>query len=383
MRMMRTILPISILLSLLASCGQGIDKGGSKIELRITGGEGKVAYFDRFENNKPFHVDSVKLGNDGTGTIGLAPLPLDFYRITVGDSQVIVALDSTENLSFHAAIDSLDRPQKIEGSEHTRQLIHLQADQRTFENERNELRQKLAAEPGNAETIGRFNQLNAEHYERTKQFVNENSGTPAALNAISRLDLEKEFPLYQKVRDDLRKAMPRSPFFTQFRQRVDQYEQQMLAMKMQEEEMKRLGNLLPIGGEAPEIRQQTPDGGTFALSEMRGKVVLIDFWASWCRPCRIENPAVKKVYAKYKDKGFDILGVSLDKAQEAWVGAIQQDGLPWKHVSDLGFWQNAAAQEYGVQSIPFTVLVDRDGKILEKGLRAHDLEARLAQIFGS
>jgi alkyl hydroperoxide reductase subunit AhpC len=92
---------------------------------------------------------------------------------------------------------------------------------------------------------------------------------------------------------------------------------------------------------------------------------------------------VKRVYDKYKGKGFDILGVSLDRDHGAWVGAIKQDGLPWKHVSDLGFWQNAAAQEYGVQSIPFTVLVDREGKILEKGLRAHDLEARLAQLFGS
>ena len=157
----------------------------------------------------------------------------------------------------------------------------------------------------------------------------------------------------------------------------------MLALKAQEEEMKRLESFLQIGSEAPEIRQQTPDGGTFALSQLRGKVVLIDFWASWCRPCRIENPAVKQVYNKYKGKGFEILGVSLDRDHNAWIGAIQQDGLPWKHVSDLGFWQNAAAQEYGVQSIPFTVLVDREGKILEKGLRAHDLDAKLSQIFGS
>jgi peroxiredoxin len=154
-------------------------------------------------------------------------------------------------------------------------------------------------------------------------------------------------------------------------------------MKMQEEEMKRLSNLLPIGGEAPEIRQQTPTGGTVALSELRGKVVLIDFWASWCRPCRIENPNVKRVYSKYASKGFEILGVSLDRDQAAWVKAIKDDGLPWKHVSDLGFWNNAAAQEYGVQSIPYTVLVDREGKILDKGLRGEQLEARLAQLLGS
>ena len=121
----------------------------------------------------------------------------------------------------------------------------------------------------------------------------------------------------------------------------------------------------------------------FALSQLRGKYVLIDFWAAWCRPCRMENPAVKKVYDKYHRKGFEILGVSLDQSREAWVGAIQADGLPWKHVSDLGYWNNAAAQEYGGSSIPFTVLLDREGKVIAKGLRAHDLEAKLAEIFGS
>jgi thiol-disulfide isomerase/thioredoxin len=177
--------------------------------------------------------------------------------------------------------------------------------------------------------------------------------------------------------------MPRSIFFTQFRETVDRMEQQELAMKLQEEEEKRLANLLPIGGEAPEIRQQTPDGGSYALSEMRGKYVLIDFWASWCKPCRFENPAVKRVYDKYNKKGFDILGVSLDRSHDAWIQAIQADGLPWKHVSDLGFWNNAAAQEYGVSSIPFTVLVDREGRIIEKGLRSAELEVKLAQLLGS
>lgn len=152
-------------------------------------------------------------------------------------------------------------------------------------------------------------------------------------------------------------------------------------MKAQEEEMKRLSNLLPVGSMAPEIRQNTPEGGTFALSELRGKVVLIDFWASWCRPCRMENPNVKRVYEKYHSKGFEILGVSLDRAQDAWIMAIQQDELPWKHVSDLGFWNNAAAQEYGVSSIPFTVLVDREGKIIDKGLRGDQLEGKLAELL--
>jgi thiol-disulfide isomerase/thioredoxin len=379
--MNKILLPFTIMF-LIASCGPP-DRGGSRVELRVDGAGGTMAYFDRNEGNRMYRVDSVKLSGDGSGRMNLPPLPLDFYRISVGDEQVVVALDSTENLTLHAQAGSLDAPREIGGSEHTRHLHDQLSAQRAYEAERDELRQQISASPGNREPIERFNELNARFYDDTREFVKRNMRTPAALNAVGRLDMEREFELYQELRDELRKVMPRSSYFTQFRQRVDQVEQQMLAMRLQEEEMKRLGSLLPIGSEAPEIRQQTPEGGTYALSQMRGKVVLIDFWASWCRPCRIENPAVKRVYDKYKGKGFDILGVSLDRDHGAWVGAIKQDGLPWKHVSDLGFWQNAAAQEYGVQSIPFTVLVDREGKILEKGLRAHDLEARLAQLFGS
>lgn len=147
--------------------------------------------------------------------------------------------------------------------------------------------------------------------------------------------------------------------------------------------MARLDNLIPVGSEAPDFTQPTPDGKQLSLSSLRGKVVLIDFWASWCKPCRMENPNVKKVYDRFHGKGFEILGVSLDRTKEAWVAAIQQDGLPWKHVSDLGFWNNAAAQEYGVSSIPFTVLVDREGKVIDKNLRGAMLERRLAELFGS
>ena len=142
----------------------------------------------------------------------------------------------------------------------------------------------------------------------------------------------------------------------------------------------RLGGVA-VGQVAPEIAMKSPTGDTLKLSQLRGKVVLIDFWASWCRPCRMENPNVKKVYDRFHNKGFEILGVSLDKDKSAWTGAIKQDGLPWKHVSDLAFWNNAVAQQYGVSSIPYTVLVDRDGKVLAKNLRGPALEAKLAEIF--
>ena len=131
-----------------------------------------------------------------------------------------------------------------------------------------------------------------------------------------------------------------------------------------------------IGFTLPDV-----NGKNVSLSSYKGKYVLVDFWASWCGPCRGENPAVVAAYQKYKDKGFDILGVSLDQNKEKWLQAIEKDNLTWTHVSDLKGWQNEVAKKYGVSSIPFNVLVDKDGKVLAKGLRGAALEAKLAEIF--
>lgn len=136
------------------------------------------------------------------------------------------------------------------------------------------------------------------------------------------------------------------------------------------------------GGVAPDFTMNTPEGTPLKLSELRGKVVLIDFWASWCGPCRRENPHVVETYHHYHDKGFDVLGVSLDKDKERWLQAIEKDGLVWHHVSDLQGWQNAAAKQYGVSSIPHTVLVDAEGKIIARNLRGPALTAKLQEIFG-
>lgn len=148
-----------------------------------------------------------------------------------------------------------------------------------------------------------------------------------------------------------------------------------------EKELKESRSLM-VGGTAPDFSQQTPEGETLSLSELRGKIVLLDFWASWCGPCRRENPNVVRVYEKYKAQGFEILSISLDSKKDRWLKAIEKDGMDWYHVSDLKGWQNEAAQTYGVHSIPHTILLDSEGRILARNLRGRNLEAKLAELFG-
>lgn len=137
-----------------------------------------------------------------------------------------------------------------------------------------------------------------------------------------------------------------------------------------------------VGTDALEFTQNDVNGKPVSLSAFKGKYLLLDFWASWCKPCRQENPNVVKVYNKFKDKNFTILGVSLDQSKDAWLKAIAADKLAWNHVSDLQQWNNAVAQMYHIQSIPGNFLIDPNGKIIAKDLRGEDLEKKLCEVIG-
>lgn len=136
-----------------------------------------------------------------------------------------------------------------------------------------------------------------------------------------------------------------------------------------------------VGQIAPDFTLADTNGELLKLSDIKGDVILVDFWASWCGPCRRENPNVTALYKDYKDKGFEILGVSLDNKKEAWLKAIEDDHLNWYHVSDLKGWKSAAAQLYAVNSIPHTVLLDSEGKILAKNLRGEELRQLVSELL--
>jgi peroxiredoxin len=137
-----------------------------------------------------------------------------------------------------------------------------------------------------------------------------------------------------------------------------------------------------VGDMAPAIAAKNPEGKEISLSSFRGKYVLVDFWASWCGPCRRENPNVVKTYKRFKSKKFDILGVSLDTSADAWKGAIAKDGLTWPQVSDLAGWQSGIASTYVVRAIPANFLIDPDGKVIAKNLRGDSLVAELTKVLG-
>lgn len=205
---------------------------------------------------------------------------------------------------------------------------------------------------------------NAETVNTIKGFFPLMGTRLVALYATNFLDPKEEAPFLMVVAEKFEKTNSTNPQVTTFIRKI-----------------KKLG-ATQVGGIAPEIALKTPEGDSLKLSQLRGKYVLIDFWASWCGPCRRENPNVVKMYEKFKNKDFEIFGVSLDQQKEPWLAAIKKDNLGWKHVSDLQHWRSVVVGDYSIEGIPHTVLLDKEGRIIAKNLRGASLEAKLEEILG-
>ena len=203
----------------------------------------------------------------------------------------------------------------------------------------------------------------AEVVNKVKEMLPEMGTSLVSLFALNFINIDSDFATYESLAQRFEKENPNSPHAKSLIGRVARIKG------------------VSVGAPAPEITLSDTTGKPVALSSLRGKYVLVDFWASWCGPCRAENPNVVRMYNKFKDKGFAIYSVSLDQAKANWTKAIRNDNLTWTHVSDLKFWQSAAAQQYGVQAIPATFLLDKDGKIIAKNLRGDALEQKLEEVL--
>jgi peroxiredoxin len=324
-------------------------------------------------------IDSTKIGTDNTFTMnGKVTDGGDVLVLNVGGGQkMAILLEGGETLNvvadgYRMNAKTGEMGQALVTGSKNMEYYNKLMDLRTGMEARVNTWNKQVAAATEKKDNKRIAQIEAEYQaaeqdvvKKVKAMLPEMGTSMVALFALNFINIDSDFATYDEVAQRFAKENPNSPHAKSLIGRVARIKGVM------------------VGSKAPDITLSDTTGKTVPLSSLRGKYVLIDFWASWCGPCRAENPNVVRMYNKFKDKGFAIYSVSLDRPgdREKWVRAIRNDNLTWTHVSDLKFWQSEAAQQYGVQAIPATFLLDKDGTIIAKNLRGEALEQKLDEVL--
>ncbi len=339
---MKKILFLFFAIIALSSCG----KSGFTLSGKIGGASSLEGVFEEVRLNNQISLAKTNFQADGSYKIHLEKaLTAGIYRLKIGQRQYQLILDGSEK-SVTLDADLNDRnlvSYKIAGSESTQFYITSI--------------QNFQPPSGVSQEV--MKTLYATKLAELKKAV-ETAKNPlvSMLIALQIQDFGtlEYLEMHKNTLLRLEKTFPNSPYVVEYRNALNLFEKQAAKQAA--------GGEVAIGKVAPDISLPSPSGEVLTLSSLKGKVVLLDFWASWCGPCRRANPEVVAAYNKYKDKGFEVFSVSLDKDKAKWEAAIAQDGLKWKyHVSDLKFWDSAPAQVYGVQGIPQQYILDREGKI--------------------
>ena len=334
---------------------------------------GTVLHLSELTSNQFVEKSQVKTDASGNFTLkGMAATPGIFQLKVDEANQVLLLLDNKTRVQLSGDAKSLPATYAVKGSKDAEVLRQLTQTMNESKAQLEDIgkRYNAAGQTGKADEM---KSIEKEYYTiqsgttaKVKGLIRRNATSVVSGFAVGAfINPEEEFTFADSVAVLQRKANPNSPFTKELTARLEPM------------------RATALGTTAPEINLPTPAGSKLALSSLRGKYVLIDFWASWCGPCRQENPNVVKAYNQFKDKGkgFTIYSVSLDQDKGKWEKAIAADGLTWHHVSDLAGWQSVAGAAYGVKAIPQSFLIDPQGKIIGKNLRGEALAAKLAEVL--
>jgi peroxiredoxin len=332
---------------------------------------GTVLHLSELASNQFVEKGQTKTDGSGNFTLKGTSLTPGIFQLKVDEAnQVLLLLDNKTHVQLSGDAKSLPMSYTVKGSKDAELLRQLTQVMQGSRSEMESLGQRYNAAGQAGKTAemkaieSQYLTLQGQNSAKIKGLIRRNAGSVASGFAVGVfLNPEEDFAFADSVATVQRKANPASPFTQELTARLEP-----------------LRATAP-GTQAPEINLPTPQGTKLALSSLRGKYVLIDFWASWCGPCRQENPNVVKAYNQFKDKGFTIYSVSLDQDKAKWEKAIAADGLTWNHVSDLAGWNSVAGAAYGVKSIPQSFLLDPQGRIIAKNLRGEALAAKLAEVL--